>query len=95
MKTYKNSQATTAKGNLSQSEYERAVPATNTTNKYEVVLILAQKSSGSVIIEATTPEEARQKASQLELYEVQDWNVFEDEMSVESVQLTKGDKSHD
>lgn len=88
MKTDKNSKtAITREGHLSQSELEQAVPTTNAGESFEVFLVLAQRSSGQVLIEAKTPDEARQNASRLGPHEVDNWEVFEDEMSVESVEI--------
>jgi len=65
---------------------------TNHREKYMVIFILAQRSSGSAIVEASSPEEARQKASLIDMNDVGDWNVYEDEMSVETVEaVDEGD----
>jgi hypothetical protein len=71
----------------------QTVADTNQLNKYEVMLILAQRSSGSVIIEASSPEEARQKAE--EISEVFNWEIYEDEITVESVEPASEGQSND
>jgi hypothetical protein len=90
MKTYKNSQATTAKGNLSQSEYERAVPATNTVKKYNVGLRLEQISLFWLTIEATSEVEALKKANTLDSTISQDWELVEEETHVDYIQPAEG-----
>ncbi len=93
MKTDKNSQATTTSGTLPQPE--QAVPDTNQLPIYEVILVLAQRSSGRVLIEAPTPEDAKQRARELEIDEVHNWEVFEDEMEIESVELANRRQDHE
>jgi len=68
---------------------------TNHREKYIVIFILAQRSTGSAIVEASSPEEAQQKASSIDMNDVGDWNVYEDEMSVETVEAVAEGNSHD
>ena len=92
MKTDKNSRTqSTTSGALSHPEL--AVPDTNSSVKYKVTLILAQRSSGSVLIEAASLEDARKQAEVIS--EVFNWEIFEDEISVESIELVSGGQSHE
>ena len=91
MKTDKNSRTTTTSGTLPQPE--QTVSDSNQREQYEVTLILTQRSSGSVIIEASSAEEARREAEKIN--EVFNWEIYEDEMTIESVKLASEGNSHD
>jgi hypothetical protein len=68
---------------------------TNNAKKFEVSLLLVQRSSGRVVIEAATIDEARLKASKIKMREVDDWNVIEDDMFVESVVFISGGQDNE
>ena len=89
-KTDKNSNETRSG---TQSKIEQLSTDTNQLPIYEVILVLAQRSSGRVLIEAPTPEQAKQSAKEIRIDEVDNWEVFEDEIDVESVELANGGQS--
>jgi hypothetical protein len=68
---------------------------TNQRRKYEVNFDLAEHSIGSVIVEATSPEEARQIADQIYIEDVKDWQPVMDEMTIESVEIADEGQSND
>jgi len=88
MKTHKNSHTTTPAGTLPQPE--QATPDTKQRQLFKATLILAQRSSGRILIEAANLQEAEKKAAKTEMDEVHDWEAFEDELSVEAVELITG-----
>jgi hypothetical protein len=68
---------------------------TNYREKYMVIFVLVQRSTGSAIVEANSPEEARQKASRIDMNDVNDWEVYEDEMSVDTLDVVDEGDNHD
>ena len=73
----------------------QTVADTNPTQDYEVFLILAQRSTGRIIISAANHEEARKKAEQLTLCDIDNWEVYEDEMTIESVEAISEGQDND
>jgi hypothetical protein len=63
---------------------------TNSRNEYKIIFLRAQRSYGNAVVEAASLDEARQKASKIAMYEVEHWNISEDEMSVDSVEPVEG-----
>ena len=69
---------------------------TNPPKKFKVLFHLAQRSYGTAIVEASSQNEAREKAGEASLLDVNDSReVFEDEMTVDSVEPISEGKSHD
>jgi hypothetical protein len=68
---------------------------TNPSTQYEVTFILSQRSYGSVIVEAKTPKEARRKAKKIELLNPNDWAVFWDKTSIDSVKPSAEGSRHE
>jgi hypothetical protein len=64
----------------------------NTPRKYEATLYFTQHSKATVIIEATSLEEAVEKADDINADEIDDWNPFDGEVVVDTVQSVKGGK---
>ena len=75
---------------LQQPEDTNAHPAI-----YEVWLILAQRSSGRVLIEAASFEDAQRKAEKIQMDEVDNWEIFEDILDVEAVETMNGGNSNE
>ena len=90
--TDKNSNETRS-GAEAQIKIEQAPTNTNPNDPqtslqtFEVMFVLTQRSSGAVLIQAASADEARRKAGQLDLCDVANWEIFEDQMDIESVDL--------
>jgi hypothetical protein len=93
MKTDKNSQTATTSGTLPQPE--QTVSDSNHYKKYKVFFLLSQRSYGSTMVEATSLHYARQGAKEIQLSDVDNWEVFEDKMSVDSIELVSEGKAND
>jgi hypothetical protein len=86
MKTQNN------KPTCSASNAHKGQTATDTNNasmKFKATLVLGQQSSGHFLIEAATLEEAREKARDLHVYDVDDWEVYKEFMYVDFVEQIK------
>lgn len=68
---------------------------TNPPKKFKVSFILVQHSYGTTIVEAQSLDEARRGAKHVQLSDVDDWEEFEDQMTVHSVELVSEGQSHD
>ena len=73
----------------------QTVADNNQTQKFEVFMILAQRSTGRITISAANFEDARKKAGQLDLGDIENWEVFADEMTIESVEPTSEGQDND
>ena len=93
MKKDKNSR-TTSQGLLAQND-ERAVSDTNTCKKYKATLFWTQHNQATVIIEANSLAEAREKADEIDSDEIDDWNPCDGDLYVDSVEPVKGGKAHE
>jgi hypothetical protein len=87
---------TQTRSTLAQSN-DRAGNDTNQMKKFEVILGFTQYSKATVIIEAATLEEAEEKADELGADEIDDWNPFDGEVFVHSVEpkTEEGKADHD
>ena len=96
MKTDKNSRtATTREGHLSQSEYERAVPNTNRTTKYEGAFIIGTFGRVRFLIEAASISEAALKAEKMRAKLLKHPDVCCGAVSIESVKLISGGQNNE
>jgi len=69
----------------------RTAADTNPPKKFKVFFYLVQRSVGSTTVEAPSRHEARSAAKHVQLCDVDDWEVFEDKMTVHSVEpLSEG-----
>lgn len=68
---------------------------TNQPKIYEVVCLLTQWSTGSVLIEAATPGEARENASNLKSHEIKNWEVYKEAMRSDYVEVVKGGQDNE
>ena len=84
MKTHDNKNATPSE---IPAQSGQTVSDNNHSGKYKVLFHLAQRSYGTAIVEAVSFDDARRKANLLDLCDVNDWEVLEDDMSVDSVEL--------
>jgi hypothetical protein len=93
MKTDKNSRThSTTSGTPSHPEL--TVPDTNQKKHYAVHFNLAQQYAGRLIIEATSLEEVRQLAGQIEMDAV-DWQPYEDTLTIDEIAQVEGGESHE
>jgi hypothetical protein len=93
MKTDKNSHTPSTSG--TDTHPEQAIPDTKPHSIFEVTFVLAQRSSGRLRIEAATLQEAQAKAKETSMEDVDNWDIFEDDLAVESVELINGGQSHE
>lgn len=68
--------------------------AADTNEKYEARLFWTQYNQGAVIIKAKSLAEATEKADEIEIDEVS-WSPVDGDIFVLSVELVKGERSHD
>lgn len=73
----------------------QAEPDKNQRKKYIAILTFTQYSRATVIIEANTLEEAEEKAEEIFPDEVEDWNLVNGEVSVESVEPVTERRNHE
>ena len=72
----------------------QTVADTNQPKAYRANFILTQRSSGSAIVSAISPEEALKMADKLDLSDIDNWEVYEDEMTLEFIDSEEG-QSHE
>ena len=68
---------------------------TNPQKRFEVTLVLTQEKVAVLNVSATSRDEAAKHASATTLHCVQQWDLFGQRVSVESVQPLKEGNSHE
>lgn len=68
---------------------------TNTKQKYEIVLFWTQQNEARVIVEASSQDEAEEKADEIESADIDDWIPTDGELFVYSVAPVRGGQDNE